>query len=158
MTDTDRTAAWDALETHRAATADTPVLRLFEADPARFDIFSANLDDLLLDYSKTSIDIRARDLLVGLARACGVEGKRDAMFAAEPINLTEGRAVLHTALRAPADATVTLGGRDVMGDVRAELARLYEFAEGVRSGRISAGDGKPFTDVVNIGIGGSDLG
>jgi glucose-6-phosphate isomerase len=158
MTETDRTAAWHALEAHRASTADTPVLRLFEADPARFDIFSANLDDLLLDYSKTSIDIRARDLLVGLARACGVEGKRDAMFAAEPINLTEGRAVLHTALRAPANATVTLGGRDVMGDVRSELARLYEFADSVRSGRISAGDGKPFTDVVNIGIGGSDLG
>jgi glucose-6-phosphate isomerase len=143
---------WGRLE---AAAADAPGLReLFSEDPARFAEFSASLDDLLLDYSKTSITAESRALL--LALAAGVPAKRDAMFAGDKINVTEHRAVLHTALRGV--DPVFLDGEDVMPAVRDTLARLFAFAEGVRSGAITAADGGAFTDVINIGIGGSDLG
>ncbi len=152
--------AWDALERHRAAQvkAGTRIGGLFDVDPARFARFSARQDDLLLDISKTSLDDEAIRLLLELARATGVERKRDAMFAGEKINRTEGRAVLHVALRNDPDRPIVVDGRDVMPDVAATLERLCAFAEGVRLGRIGPGAGRRFTDVVNIGIGGSDLG
>ncbi|NNU79010.1 glucose-6-phosphate isomerase [Halovulum dunhuangense] len=149
---------FDDLRAHRAATADRHILDLFRADPDRFARFSARLDDMVLDFSKTSIDEAALDLLLRLARERGVEARRDAMFAGERINQTEGRAVLHTALRNRSDRAVTVDGQDVTPGIRATLERMAAFATGIRSGAITAPSGARFTDVVNIGIGGSDLG
>lgn len=149
---------WAALADHREATRERNLRALFAEDAARFTSFSARLDDLLLDYSKTAVTSETLGLLLKLAEAADVAGKRDAMFAGEAINTTEKRAVLHTALRAPADSRVMVDGADVMPEVHATLDRLAAFAEGVRSGAIAAADGAPFTDVINIGIGGSDLG
>jgi glucose-6-phosphate isomerase len=149
---------WDEIARAARAAGDRRIADLFAADPHRFARFSVALDDMLLDYSKTAIDDEARASLLRLAEARGVAARRDAMLAGEPINLTEGRAVLHAALRAPADASVTVGGRNVIPDVHAVLDRMRDFASGIRSGALAATDGRPFTDVVNIGIGGSDLG
>jgi glucose-6-phosphate isomerase len=137
---------WDQLS---ACARDGDIRALFAADPQRFDRFSASFDDLLLDYSKTAITEPALGLLLDLAAQSGVAARRDAMFAGAKINATEGRAVLHSALRAT--EPVLLDGADVTTDIQATLRRLYEFAEDIRSGGV-------FTDVVNIGIGGSDLG
>jgi glucose-6-phosphate isomerase len=131
---------------------------LFAAMPNRFAAFSAGQGDLLLDYSKTSLTVEAREGLLEIIRAAGVEGKRDAMFAGAKINTTEARAVLHTALRAPEGAEIFLDGENVVPAVHETLRRLFAFAEGVRAGTILAVDGRKFTDVINIGIGGSDLG
>ena len=147
---------WGQLETHRAATKDNRIADLL-TEAGRFDRFSASLDDMLLDFSKTSIDDTALDLLLKLAADTNVEAKRDAMFAGEKINITEDRAVLHTALRKPS-GSVAVDGADVMPGVWETLDRMEAYANGIRSGAISASDGKAFTDVVNIGIGGSDLG
>ncbi|MGX1496014.1 glucose-6-phosphate isomerase [Labrenzia sp. MBR-25] len=151
-------AAFEALNQHAEQLEGTSLRQLFAADPGRFDTFSAKTDDLLLDYSKSRIDAKALDLLIGLARAADVEGKRAAMFAGEKINGTEQRAVLHTALRNQSDQPVLVDGEDVMPDVRAVLAAMADFAEAVRSGDLTSSTGDAFTDVVNIGIGGSDLG
>ncbi|KPF71213.1 glucose-6-phosphate isomerase [Bosea sp. AAP35] len=149
---------WAQLAEHRAATEGRHLRTLFAENAARFTTFSASLDDLLLDYSKTAITADTMALLLKLAEAANMAGQRDAMFAGEAINTTEKRAVLHTALRAPAESHVLVDGADVMPDVHATLDRLAAFAEGIRSGAIAAADGAPFTDVINIGIGGSDLG
>ncbi len=129
----------------------------FADDPERFSRFSLSLGDFTLDYSKNLVDAETLALLMDLARAAGVEERRAAMFAGEAINRTENRPALHVALRAPADATYMVGGRNVVPDVQDVLGRTADFAAGVRSGTV-AGNGGPFTDVVNIGIGGSDLG
>ncbi len=142
--------AWDDVYTHAARLKQTHLRELFDWDADRFNRLSASLDDLTIDYSKEKIDADALDALVALARAAGVEARRDAMFAGDPINETEGRAVLHTALRGGAAAP---DGDDVEGT----LVRLLGFAEQVRSGAFQ-GRGGAITDVVNIGIGGSDLG
>ncbi len=149
---------WAKLAEHHQATQARPLRALFAEDSARFTDFSARLDDLLLDYSKTAVTAQTRVLLLELAEATGVAGQRDAMFAGEAINTTEKRAVLHTALRAPKSHSVLVDGQDVMPAIHETLDRLAAFADGVRGGRIAASDGAPFTDVVNIGIGGSDLG
>ena len=150
-------SVWDQLSAHRASTESTRISALFD-DPARFNDFSVRLDDMVLDYSKTAMDGPARDLLLGLASASGVEDRRDAMFAGEKINETEGRAVLHTALRNRSGGSVVVDGEDVMPGVLDTLDRMAEFATAVRSKSLTAPSGKGFTDVVNIGIGGSDLG
>ncbi len=126
-------------------------------DPARAQEFSVTANGMLFDYSKTQIDAPIRDALIDLIHARGVTARRDAMFAGEKINETEGRAVLHTALRAAPEAVVTVDGENVIPEVHATLARMRSFAQAVRSGA-SAGQGGPITDVINIGIGGSDLG
>ena len=149
---------WTKLAAARAETAKGSLRAMFAADPKRFATFSASLDDLLLDISKTSLTGEALALLQALAEATGVAKKRDAMFAGEIINSTERRAVLHVALRNPAADAILVEGRDVMPEVEETRQRLYAFAEGIRSGKIAAADGGPITDVVNIGIGGSDLG
>ncbi len=149
---------WSDLTGYYETVRDLPLTGLFERDSARFDHFSVIFDDMLLDYSKTAIDRRARDLLLRLADAADVEGKRDAMMRGGIVNRTEGRAALHTALRNRSNHPVTVGGEDIMPGINANLVRLAAFADGIRSGRITAADGGPFTDVVNIGIGGSDLG
>ncbi|MCX5568903.1 glucose-6-phosphate isomerase [Kaistia nematophila] len=130
---------------------------MFAADPSRFSRLSASDDGLLLDYSKNRLDTAAMVALLDLARVAGVEERRDAMFAGEKINVTENRAVLHVALRATQNESYVVDGKNVVEDVQSVLAAMSKFAEGVRDGSI-AGTGGRFTDVVNIGIGGSDLG
>ncbi|WP_187968015.1 glucose-6-phosphate isomerase [Aquibium microcysteis] len=147
-----------ALKQHAETDAPQDLRRAFAVDPDRFGRFSLRLDDLLLDWSKTAVDARAMDLLARLARSAGLEARRDAMFAGEPINSTEGRAVLHVALRAPERAGFAVGGQEVMSEVHAVLGRMGRFAEAIRSGASAGAAGRPITDVVNIGIGGSDLG
>jgi glucose-6-phosphate isomerase len=146
------------LTAKKTALEGQPMRALFAADPGRFDRFQARLGDMLLDYSKNRIDDEAVDLLVELANAAGVAERREAMFAGAIINVTEKRAVLHTALRNRANTPVLVDGKDVMPDVNAVLAAVKDFAEGVRSGAVASSTGAKFTDVVNIGIGGSDLG
>ncbi|WP_075215598.1 glucose-6-phosphate isomerase [Mongoliimonas terrestris] len=150
--------AFMRLQAHRTALADRPMRTLFSEDPGRFDRFQARLDDLLFDYSKNRVTDETMGLLVDLAQAAGVEARRDAMFAGAVVNTTEKRAVLHVALRNRAGTPVLVDGKDVMPDVAAVLARMGAFADGVRDGSIDSSSGARFTDVVNIGIGGSDLG
>ena len=150
-------AIWQQLEAYRAKTADTPILSLF-GDAERFASFSAESDDLLLDYSKTSLDSTALDLLLQLANHADLEAKIKSMFAGDPINTTEGRAVLHTALRAQSGSPIVVDGVDVLPEIRSIRHQMEIFAKGVRSGEIQSADGGRFTDVINIGIGGSDLG
>ena len=136
----------------RAARAD------FADDPARFKAFSVTLDDLLFDYSKQRIDAGVLAALVELAKAAQVEARRDAMFAGVKINVTENRAVLHTALRNFSGKPVLVDGKDVMPEVIGTREKMLSFAADVREGRVRGALGQPMTDVINIGIGGSDLG
>jgi len=149
-----------ALRDRSTATGNRRISDLFDDDD-RAAAFSITVEEsatgpVLFDYSKTNIDAETRDLLVALARDAGVETRRDAMFAGARINETENRAVLHTALR-NLDDSVIVDGEDVMPEVRATLTRMETFARDLRDGRIR-GVGGRITDVVNIGIGGSDLG
>ncbi|WP_430448534.1 glucose-6-phosphate isomerase [Rhodophyticola sp.] len=146
---------WDELKDHRDANGGLRILDLF-ADENRAETFSRRVDGLLFDFSKTALDAGAMSLLLELARSRSVENRRDAMFAGARINETEGRAVLHTALRAPG-GVVELDGRDVMPGVLETRSRMADFANAVRHGGL-VGQGGTYTDVVNIGIGGSDLG
>ncbi|MXN50376.1 glucose-6-phosphate isomerase [Shinella sp. AETb1-6] len=136
----------------------TDIRAAFAADPQRFARYSVTLEDFLFDYSKCAVNDAVLDGLEELARKAGVEAKRDAMFAGEIINITEERAVLHTALRNRANTPVLVEGKDVMPDVNAVLDAMGAFSDGVRSGALKGATGKKITDVVNIGIGGSDLG
>ena len=147
--------SWQALAAHHDRVQDRSILDLF-GDPDRAKTFSARLGDMLFDYSKTNIDAEAIDLLVQLAESAGVAAEREAMFRGAKINVTENRAVLHTALR-NLDADVVVDGVNVMPPVRETYRRMQDFASRVRTGQIT-GQGGPITDVVNIGIGGSDLG
>jgi glucose-6-phosphate isomerase len=147
---------WDDLKTHNAAKSGRSIADHFAADPARFNDYSRVADGMLFDFSKTAIDAGALSLLIELARQARVEDRREAMFRGEKINETEGRAVLHTALRAPG-GEVEVDGQNVMPGVLDTRARMAAFATALRSGEI-AGQGGAYTDVVNIGIGGSDLG
>jgi glucose-6-phosphate isomerase len=151
---------WGELRAHHDRVADRAIARLFDDAGTRNRAadFSVGAEGMLLDYSKTNIDAEARDLLLGLAQARGVAARRDAMFAGAKINETEGRAVLHTALRNLDGGPVYVDGQDVMPGVLDTLERMQDFARGVRDGDIRAAGGQAFTDVVNIGIGGSDLG
>ncbi|MET9083929.1 glucose-6-phosphate isomerase [Streptomyces sp. NPDC004237] len=152
-----RRPEWTALEDHRAE--GRPVLReLFAADPGRAERYVVRVGDLYLDYSKHLITDETLALLQELAAATGVFGLRDAMFRGEKINITERRAVLHTALRAPRDAVVEVDGVNVVPGVHAVLDKMGAFADRVRSGEWTGHTGKRIRNVVNIGIGGSDLG
>ena len=146
----------DGLEAHREALRDFHLRRAFQDDPERARRFTVREGDLLLDYSKNIITDETMRLLQDRARSADVEGWRDRLFAGEAINVTEGRAVLHAALRGEGEFRVD--GRDVTADVAEVRDRMLDFAEGVRSGAVAASDGGRFTCVVNIGIGGSDLG
>ncbi len=148
----------DTLTSTVAATHAEDLRAAFAADPQRFSRFSASLDDLLMDYSKCAVNDEVLDQLEQLLVAAGVAEKRDQMFSGAPINFTEGRAVLHTALRNRSNRPVIVDGRDVMPDVNAVLEAMGKFADGIRSGELKGATGKAITDVVNIGIGGSDLG
>ncbi|MEP7116072.1 MAG: glucose-6-phosphate isomerase [Acidobacteriota bacterium] len=150
--------AWQQLERHRDAIRDVHLRTLFAGDPERFARYSMVIDDLLADYSKQRITADTIRLLLALAEATGVAARRDRMFAGEPINTTEGRAVLHIALRKQSPGAVLVDGRDVMPDVAAALDHMRHFTDAVRSGAWTGASGARITDVVNLGIGGSDLG
>jgi glucose-6-phosphate isomerase len=158
MTTPDRQTALAALAPHRDRLAGRPMRQLFAEDPQRFEQFSAMAGDLLLDYSKNRIDEAAMQALFNLARAAGVEGRRDRMWAGEHINTTEDRAVMHMALRYQGSEPVMVDGADVMPEVRRTLAAMQAFTDQVRDGTIRGATGERITDIVNIGIGGSDLG
>ncbi|MEV5650937.1 glucose-6-phosphate isomerase [Nocardia sp. NPDC052254] len=149
---------WRELAAHRAELATTSLARLFETDPRRGTAMSAEYDGVVLDYSKNLVTERTLGLLTRLAADRGLERGIAAMFAGDRINTTEDRAVLHTALRADASASVLLDGEDVIPAVQAVLDRMSDFAERVRSGRWCGATGRAIRTVVNIGIGGSDLG
>ena len=149
---------WHALEEHQRLLEKMHMRDLFNQDPARGEKFSLQFDNLLLDYSKNRIVDKTLELLVSLARETGVEQLRDRMFAGEAINLTEQRAVLHTALRNRSNDAVLVDGSDVMPAINAVLAQMRKFSDAVRDGDWLGYNGKRIKDVVNIGIGGSDLG
>ncbi len=155
VVDITATPAWHAL----ASVARPPHLReVFAADPGRALRYTTVAADLRVDWSKHLVDDAVVSAMIEVVRASGVESRRDAMFRGEPINATEGRAVLHTALRAPVGTVVEVDGRDVVGDVHAVLGRMASFADRIRSGEWVGATGRPIRTVVNIGIGGSDLG
>ncbi|MEI6096906.1 MAG: glucose-6-phosphate isomerase [Alphaproteobacteria bacterium] len=147
---------WQSLRNHHAAVKSRPILTLFD-NKQRAAEFTVQAGEMRLDYSKTNIDAEGLSHLLALAEICGVAAKRAAMFGGDRINDTEGRAVLHTALRTPAGVAVMVDGVDVVPQIHATRARMTAFAEDVRSGRFQ-GQGGAISDVVGIGIGGSDLG
>jgi glucose-6-phosphate isomerase len=149
---------WRALAAHAEQMRSAHLRDLFAADPDRSTRFSRTELNLLYDFSRQRVNQETLGLLLRLADARGLKARIEAMFAGEKINTTENRAVLHTALRNRSDRPVLVDGQDVMPDVRASLERMRNFVEGVHGGRIHGATGKPFTDIVNIGIGGSDLG
>lgn len=150
--------SWKTLCEHEKTISALHMRSLFEADPKRFERFSLKLDDILLDYSKHRITEETLTLLFQIAREAKIEDWRDRMFAGEKINITENRAVLHTALRNRSNTPVYVDGHDVMPDVNAVLDQMRVFSEKVRSGEWKGYSGKRITDIINIGIGGSDLG
>src|SRR5258707_1541921 len=131
---------------------------LFETDGQRFNKFSLQFEDILLDYSKNRIDEQTVALLIQLARECSLNKAIEAMFSGQKINATEGRPVLHVALRNRSNNPIYVDGKDVMPDVNRVLGQMKNFSEDIISGKWKGFTGKPITDVVNIGIGGSDLG
>ncbi|MFF5663950.1 glucose-6-phosphate isomerase [Streptomyces griseofuscus] len=153
-----QTPEWTALAKHREELADTHLRELFAADPGRGTGYTLRVGDLHIDYSKHLVTGETLRLLRELAAATDVFGLRDAMFRGEKINVTEGRAVLHTALRAPRDAVIEVDGENVVPKVHAVLDKMSDFAQRVRSGAWTGHTGKRIRNVVNIGIGGSDLG
>lgn len=149
---------WDTLLQHQRTLSSQHMLTLFDGDKQRFEKFSLQVGDWFLDYSKNRIDEAAWQSLMELARVADVEAKREAMFTGAAINNTEGRAVLHVALRNAPDQPIYVGGVDVMPEVTRELDKVRAFSDEVRSGKWRGFKGDTITDVVNIGIGGSDLG
>lgn len=158
MSELTKSAAWLKLLDHHRQLRDVHMRDLFAQEPRRFEQFSLRLDDLLVDFSKHRITRETLGLLFALARQQQVEAWRDAMFAGEKINFTEQRAVLHVALRNRASTPIRVDGKDVMPEVNEVLARMRSFTDRLRSGAWKGHTGKRITDVVNIGIGGSDLG
>jgi len=150
--------AWAALAAHKAEMESQKIADFFAADPERYAKFHVELDDVLFDFSKHRVTQQTLDLLVALARAAGLEEKRAALFAGDLVNVTEHRSAMHMALRNLTDRPMIAEGRDVMPEVLAERKKVFAFAEALRKGEIKSASGAPFTDIVNIGIGGSDLG
>jgi glucose-6-phosphate isomerase len=157
-TDITSTPEWSALTEHHTAIAGTHLRELFDSDPGRAAAFTATGADLVLDYSKHRIDRDTLSLLTALARRAGLPERIEAMFSGAHINTSENRAVLHTALRLPRDATLVVDGQDVVADVHETLDRMGSFTDAVRSGEWTGYTGERIRAVVNIGIGGSDLG
>jgi len=149
---------WEKLRAHQQAIAKTHMRDLFANDAKRFDKYNLKLADILVDFSKHRITDETMPLLFQLAREANIENWRNRMFAGEKINVTENRAVLHTALRNRSNTPVLVDGKDVMPEVNAVLNHMREFSDKVRSGKWVGYTGKRITDIVNIGIGGSDLG
>ena len=150
--------AWQALERHYAEISGRHLRDLFAEDPGRGERLTAQAVGIYLDYSKNRVTDETMRLLIELAAESGVAERRDAMFRGEHINVSEDRAVLHVALRMPATASLTVDGQDVIKDVHTVLSRMRQLATDVRSGQFRGFTGKPIKNVINIGIGGSDLG
>jgi len=149
---------WQALTAHAAQMRQRHLRDLFAADPQRSEKLSRTDLNLLFDFSRQRVDTQTIRLLIELAQARRLQERIAAMFAGEKINTTENRAVLHVALRNRSDRAIMVDGQDVMPEVRASLAKMRNFVDGVHGGRVHGATGKTFTDIVNIGIGGSDLG
>ncbi|SFE96989.1 glucose-6-phosphate isomerase [Blastococcus tunisiensis] len=156
--DITRTAEWQALAEHHRAIEDQTLRTLFAEDPERAARMTGRVGDLLVDYSKHRVTDETLRLLVALAARAGLRERIDAMFRGEHVNTTEDRAVLHVALRMPADEDLVVDGQHVVRDVHEVLGRMRSFADRVRSGEWRGHTGRPIRAVVNIGIGGSDLG
>src|SRR6195952_2703619 len=156
--DISATPAWNALVRHHDQIGSTHLREFFDEDPARGRELTLTVGDLYIDYSKHRVTRETLKLLVDLAKAADLEGRRDAMFAGVHINTSEDRAVLHTALRLPKGATLTVDGQDVVADVHEVLDAMGAFTDRLRSGEWTGATGERITTVVNIGIGGSDLG
>src|SRR5205807_6160589 len=150
--------AWQALERHHGEIAGRHLRELFAADPGRGERLTAEAAGLYLDYSKNRVTDETMRLLVELASESGVAERRDAMFRCEHINFSEDRAVLHVALRMPRSASLMVDGEDVVAQVHEVLDRMADFAGRVRSGAWTGYTDRPIRNIVNIGIGGSDLG
>jgi glucose-6-phosphate isomerase len=153
-----RHKAWKALKTHHKKAGKLHLRELFAKDPKRAERLTVEAAGLCLDYSKNRVTAETLKLLLGLARASGLQAAIDAMFRGDKINLTENRAVLHVALRAPREASILVDGKNVVPEVHAVLDRMADFSDRVRSGAWKGHTGKRIRNVVNIGIGGSDLG
>ena len=150
--------AWKALQAHHKQVRDLHLRNLFADDPQRGERMTAEAVGLFLDYSKNRITDETLKLLFGLAEESGLQSRIDAMFRGEKINVTEKRAVLHVALRAPQGSSIVVDGENVVPQVHAVLDKMASFANRVRSGEWIGHTGKPIRNVINIGIGGSDLG
>lgn len=150
--------SWTALLRHRRSLQDVSLRELFERDPGRFERFSASGPGCLLDFSKNRLTHETLDLLLALARECGLEARREALFTGGTVNPSEGRPALHTALRGPAEPPLRVGGEDIAATVHATLERMAALAGAVRRGERTGATGRPIRDVISIGIGGSDLG
>ena len=155
---TSRHAAWQALADHYETMRGLQLRDLFADDPARGERMTAEAAGVYLDYSKNRVNAETLKLLIELAQQAGLRARIDAMFGGEKINVTENRAVLHVALRAPKGASIIVDGKNVVPDVHAVLAKMADFANRVRSGQWKGHSGKRIRNIVNIGIGGSDLG
>jgi len=153
-----QSAPWQALKTHHAAISPLAMRQMFQDDPERFAKFTVKIDGLLFDYSKNRITSETIGLLLDLAKQSNVKAAVQAMFSGEKINATEHRAALHTALRNRSDNSVWVDGKNVMPDVQRVLGLMRRFSDAVRNGTHLGHTGKRITDIVNIGIGGSDLG
>jgi glucose-6-phosphate isomerase len=158
MSDRTLLPAWQSLQAHAASLERHHLRQLFADDPGRFDALSVAELDFLYDFTRQRLTGDTLVLLLALARDCGLEERIRALFAGEAVNVTERRAAMHMALRKRSSDAMAVEGRDVMPEVRAELAKIREFVTGVHEGRVTGAKGARFTDVVNIGIGGSDLG
>lgn len=152
------TGHFDCLAKHKETISSHTISQLFESDPFRFERFSLQLDDILFDFSKNRVAAQTMELLTNLARAAGVEQKRDDMFSGLPVNATENRAALHMALRSKDPHGFSIAGRNVMTDVHRVLDQMEEFSDKIRTGLLRGATGQKFTDIVNVGVGGSDLG
>ena len=153
-----QTNSWHKLQTHFNAMSSVQMKQLFDADPERFDKFSARFNAILIDFSKNIITDETIGLLVSLAEECDLKEAIQSKLDGQPINATEGRSVLHTALRNKSDRPILVDGKDVMPDIKAALAKMKIFADKITSDKWLGYTGKPIKSIVNIGIGGSDLG
>ena len=153
-----RTTAWNKLKQHQLEIAKTTSNQLFEQDKERFNSFNIEFNDILFDYSKNRITTKTIDLLIELCNELDLKSEIEAMFSGEAINFTEKRAVLHTALRNRSDNPVIVNGVDVMPDIKQALTKIKEFAHKFTTSQLKGFSGKPLNTIVNIGIGGSDLG
>ena len=154
----EESSAWQSLVQHQQEVGNLHMRDLFDSDPQRFDRFSLRLGDILFDFSKNRITEKTMQLLFDLARQAGLAQAIEAMFTGQKINTTENRAVLHVALRNRSNTPINVDGQDVMPEVNRVLDKMRRFSEEVRSGAWKGFTGKAITDIVNIGIGGSDLG
>ena len=153
-----RGAAWRALEDHHATIASAHLRELFDDDPDRGTRLTCEAEGLYLDYSKNRVTDETMALLMDVARTAGLAQRRERMFRGEHINVSEDRAVLHVALRMPQGSSLVVDGVDVVKQVHDVLERMADFSDRVRSGQWKGHTGRPIKNVVNIGIGGSDLG